>query len=893
VLVESVRYREGDALTTAEPNARPSDLPTGTVTFLFTDIEGSTRLLQELGDRYREVQDRHAEIMRAALAEGREIRTEGDSFFVAFASPLAAVNAAVVAQRDLASAEWPHGRPLRVRMGLHTGEGTLGGDDYLGIDVNRAARIAAAGHGGQVLLSDAIRGLVEHSLPEGVALRDLGLHRLKDIDHPEHLHDLVIDGLAADFPPIRSLDARPTNLPAERTSFIGRRQERAEVSALLEAARLVTLTGPGGTGKTRLALRVAADHLDRFAGGVFFVDLSPVTDPAVVLSEIARPLGVVEAPGRDLVEVLAEHLDSEHRLLVLDNLEQLSGAFPVIGGLLDRAPSVRILATSRIPLRLSGEHEYHVRPLPLPGREELADLDRLSTCESVALFVERAAAVQPAFRITETTAPAVAEITARLDGLPLALELAASRVKVLSPNALAKRLEQRLPLLTGGARDVPERQRTLRSAIEWSHDLLDPDERRLFARLAVFAGGWSLESAEAVCDSDFDVLEALSSLVDASLVRRRESDGEVRFRMLETIREFATERLAASGEEDDLRRRHARHYRDLAEAAEPHLTLGDSTTTLTRLEEEHDNLRAAMDWAEQEGDAETIVRIASALWGFWRRRGYLAESRARLERLVDLPAVREQGRLRAMALGALGSISYWQQDYERMAPLYQEALDIARELGDQRLLAEALHNASFIRIASGHPGQDAGLAQEALAAAQAAGDSLLEGRIRISLAYQHIIQGDPARAVVALREALALHQRLGERMSLGETLMALAAVEYATGDPVSADGHVREGFRTHVKDGNLIGTAFGLTPMGIVAAREGRYARAVTLAAASSRLQEEFGGGPPPFVRRQYVDPMAVAREHLDEEEYEDAAARGRAMSFEEAVAFALEEEPA
>jgi predicted ATPase/class 3 adenylate cyclase len=863
------------------------------VTFLFTDIEGSTRLLQELGEGYQKVQDRHAEIIRTAFGTGHEIRTEGDSFFVVFRSPVEALRAAVAAQRALAEEDWPHGDPLRVRMGMHTGEGVPGGDDYLGIDVNRAARIAAAGHGGQVLVSDATRGLVEHALPEGVTIRDLGLHRLKDIEHPEHLHDLVVDGLDAEFAPIRTLEVRPTNLPPIRTSFVGRRREIAELSELLTTARLLTLTGPGGTGKTRLALRVAADQLDGFADGVFFVDLSPLTDPDLVLGQIASTLRVREGVGRGLADALADYLRDREMLLLLDNLEQLLDAAPALGDLLDAAPNVRILATSRIPLRVTGEQEFHVRPLPLPRAEELTDLERLTSCESVRLFLERAAAVRPDFRITETTGPAVAEIASRLDGLPLALELAASRVKILSPEALSERLEQRLPLLTGGARDLPERQRTLRDAIEWSHDLLSPDEQRLFARVSVFAGGWILESAEAVCDSEVEVLDGLGTLVDASLVRRRETaGGEVRFRMLETIREFAAERLAQSGGDAEVRRRHAEHFLDLAEESRPHLERGDEPSWLDRLEDEHDNLRAALDWAERVGDADTAVRIFAALWGFWRRRGHLAESRARLERLIELPAVRERGRLRALALGTLGSVAYWQRDYDRMAPLYEEALDIARELDDRRLLAEALHNASFIRIARGEIGADESLTREALVAAHEAGDALLEGRIHVGLAYLHMIRGDPAGAVVAIRDAVALQRQEGDKMSLAESLMALAAVEYATGEPASADRHVQEAFRTHIEDRNLIGAAFGLTPMAVVALRAKRYARAVTLAAASARWQDELGGGPPPFVRKYYVDPEQAAREHLTEDEYEAAVAQGRAMSFDQAVAFALEENP-
>jgi predicted ATPase/class 3 adenylate cyclase len=866
------------------------ELPTGTVTFLFTDIEGSTRLLQELGERYREVQDRHAEIMRAAFVNGHEIRTEGDSFFVVFRSPLDAARAAVEAQRTLSSEDWSHGTPLRVRMGMHTGEGVLGGDDYLGIDVNRAARIAAAGHGGQVLLSDASRGLVEHGLPEGVTIRDLGRHRLKDIEHPEHLHDLVIEDLPADFPPIRTLEARPTNLPELRTSFVGRERELAEIAELLAATRILTLTGPGGTGKTRLALRAAADQLDRFADGVFFVDLSPLTDPALVLSEIASTLRIPEAPGRPFADTLAESLRDRDMLLMLDNMEQLIEAAPAVGALLDAAPRLRALVTSRIPLRVQGEQEFHVLPLPLPGPEDQRNLERLTTCESVMLFAERAAAVRPGFRVTEESAPAVAEIASRLDGLPLALELAASRVKVLGPQELRRRLEQRLPLLTGGARDLPERQRTLRDAIEWSHDLLSADEQRLFARLSVFAGGWMLDAAEAVCGPD--ALDGLTSLVDASLVRRRElDDGSTRFRMLETLREYASERLAASGEEAEVRQHHARYVHDLVEEAKGQLTREHQGAWIERLEREHDNVRTALDWAENVGDAEMAVGIAAAVWRFWQQRGYLAEARARTERLLDFPEVEERGRLRAVALGTLGSVAYWQGDYQRMAPLYEEELDIARELGDRWLLAEALNNASFIPLVRGELGRVQSVLEDALVEAQAVGDRVLEASIRNGLAFQHMLRGDHPAAIAAIHEVIALHREAGDRMFLAETLLALAAVEYLTEDPESARRHIRESMLINLDIGYVMGVAVTFLPMALAAAKQGRYARAATLVGAAHRWRDELGGGPPTYVMDLFGDPEVLARDHLSTEEFERAMAEGRGMSFDQAVAFALEEE--
>ncbi|HEV2895669.1 MAG TPA: adenylate/guanylate cyclase domain-containing protein, partial [Actinomycetota bacterium] len=482
-----------------------TDLPTGTVTFLFTDIEGSTSLLQELGDRYPAVLDEHAAIIRRAVSDGGgiEVSTHGDAFFAVFRSPAGAVGAAIAAQRGLAANDWSPGPPVRVRMGAHTGEGALGGDDYAGIDVHRAARIADAAHGGQVLLSDATRGLVQHALPAGTSLRDLGAHHLRGIAGPERLHQLVVDGLPADFPAPRTPDARPSNLPPQLTSFVGREEEIAEVERLLGRTRLLTLTGPGGSGKSRLALRVATELLPQYRDGSCFVDLSPVTDPALVPAAVANALGVPESPERPILDGVKDHLRHRELLQVVDNFEQVAEAGPVIEELLTAAPKLRTLVTSRVVLSLRGEQEYPVPPLQVPDPEQLPrDLAALTEVEAVRLFVERAQAASPRFALTERNAPVVAEITARLDGLPLAIELAATRAKVLTPEQILARLKSRLSILTSGSRSVPERQRTLRAAIAWSYDLLDPVERRLFARLSVFTGGWTFESAEAVCDPE-------------------------------------------------------------------------------------------------------------------------------------------------------------------------------------------------------------------------------------------------------------------------------------------------------------------------------------------------------------------------------------------------------
>ncbi len=596
------------------------DLPTGTVTLLFTDIEGSTRLLHQLGDRFPGVLAAHRELLRAACAAhgGHEVDSRGDSFFAAFPRARQAVAAVVAAQRALAVHPWPPGVTLRVRMGLHTGEPTRTPEGYAGLDVHRGARICDAAHGGQVVLSELTTKLVEPDLPAGVTLRDLSEHRLKDLARPEHLFQLVIAGLPADFAPLHSLDTRPNNIPIPPTRLIGREREIQAVRDLLrrEDTRLVTLTGPGGTGKTRLGIGVAAELLHEFRDGAFFVALAPVADPETVSSAIAQALGVREAEGRPLQESLADFLRGKEALLVLDNLEHLPSAAPLVADLLRAHPGLRALVTSRAALRLSGEQEFPVSPLALPDMTHLPPVAALAHYAAVALFIERAARVRPDFTVTAGNAALVAAICARLDGLPLAIELAAARIKLLPPRALLARLGRgpagsSLRLLTGGARDLPARQQTLRDTIAWSYNLLTPEEQRLFRRLAVFGGGCTLETAEAVLHggpagggapegSAIDVADGLASLADKSLLRQDEgADGEPRFLMLETIREFGLEELAASGEEAVFRERHAGYFRALVEAAGA--ILFSTTRDRVRLAVERDNIEAALRWWVEHG----------------------------------------------------------------------------------------------------------------------------------------------------------------------------------------------------------------------------------------------------------------------------------------------------
>jgi predicted ATPase/class 3 adenylate cyclase len=853
-----------------------TDLPTGTVTFLFTDIEGSTGLLQALGDRYAAVLDRHAAIVRRAVADGGgvEVSTHGDAFFAVFARPAGAVRAAVAAQQGLAAHDWSAGPPVRVRMGLHTGEGVLGGDDYAGIDVHRAARIADAAHGGQVVLSDATRGLVQHALGAGASLRDLGVHHLRGIDEPERLHQLVIEGLPSDFPPPRTPDAHPSNLPPQLTSFVGREEEVAEVERLLGQTRLLTLTGPGGSGKSRLALRVAGELLTRFRDGSCFVDLSPVIDPTLVPAAMANALGVPEAAGRPILDEVKEHLRERELLQVIDNFEQVAEAGPVIEELLTAAPRLRTMVTSRVVLSLRGEQEY-----PVPA---------LGAVEAVRLFTERAVAANPRFALTERNAPVVAEITARLDGLPLAIELAATRTKVLTPTEILSRLRRRLQLLTSGPRSLPERQRTLRAAIAWSYDLLDPVERRLFARLSVFTGGWTLASAEAVCDPDelgLDALDGLASLVDKSLLRRVEPPGQPsRFSMLETIREFGLEQLEASGDLAPVQRRHAEHFLRLATEAEPHLVAEDQGTWLDRCELEHANLRAALRWAVDLGEAGPAQAAAGALWRFWQQRGHLTEGRRWLEETLAMPSGQAPTAERAKALAGAGGIAWW-SDREATRAFYDEALAIERELGEPARLAEALYNEAFALADEHDLEAAASLLDESLELFRQVGDEPGMARVLVMRVVPDAMAGAWDRVIARIEEVTAIWRRLGERLNLAFGLIWLAFAYGRAGRPDDARATALEALELFREADNATGVALAFLDLAFLLNWEGRHTDAVRMAAVGERMRDRAGGGPTPgFGGMLEGDPVADARAHLTAEAAQQAWQEGLTMTVPEAI---------
>jgi predicted ATPase/class 3 adenylate cyclase len=878
------------------------DLPTGTITFLFTDIEGSTRLGSELAERFDAILVAHHQLIRDVLARhgGIEVSTEGDAFFAVFPAAPPAVAAAVEAQRGLATHEWPHGAQIRVRMGLHTGDGRLGGDNYVGTDVNRAARIAAAGHGGQVLLSDATRGLAAQRLPAGVAIRDLGSHRLKDLPELERIWQLEIDGLPREFPPIRSLDARPNNLPLPAASLIGRTAELASVVDLVRARRLVTLTGPGGTGKTRLALAAAHHLLADFADGAYFVALEDARDRPAVAASIAMTLGVREKYDRDLEQGVRDFVEHRKLVLVLDNFEQVveAGA-PLLTELLAVSSELHIVVTSRAVLRVGGEQEFSVPPLDVPDPRELPPLRVLGQVEAIALFVQRARAVAPGFAVTDDNARAVTEISQRIDGLPLGIELAAARIKLLSPAAILDRLERRLPVLTATARDMPARQRTLHATIDWSYELLDAAERRLLARLSVFAGGWTLDAAEEVCNPGrelgIDMLDGLSSLVDKSLVRPLGDDGtgaspEPRFSLLQVIREFAAEKLDEEPEAEAVRRRHAEWVLRLAEAARPELRLNNLRRWQHRLRREEENLRTALRWALERGEDEIGLRTASAVWDFWHYWAEVREGIGWLESLIALPAAAAPTDARARGLDALAGLLYWQGKPDRAWDLYEEAVAIRREHGDDRALADALFGTAWAAAAAYDLDLATERANEARELYEKAGDTmsvqLMTDWIRIEPAILGA-GGDREKAIAAIEAAYHMTRRLGRAHDATDWLSGWAMLHRLNGDPARGLPVARDSIAAWYELGNLGRLPLALKVIAALELQAGEPFRAVRLEAAARRLSEDVGGDLYQ-VFGQLGDAVEEARPLLDPEEHARAIAEGRTGTLAEQVSYAL-----
>ena len=815
-------------------------LPSGTVTFLFTDVEGSTKLLDDLGaEEYALALVEHRRVLREAFAanQGVEVDTQGDAFFVAFPTAPGALEAAAEATEGLALG------PIRVRIGIHTGTPHLSEEGYIGVDVHRAARIAACGHGGQVLVSASTAALAGTD-----GLRDLGEHRLKDLSAPERIYQLG-DG---DFPPLKSLHR--TNLPIPSTPFLGRERELHDVRELVSRVdvRLLTLTGTGGSGKTRLALQAAAEASERYPGGVFWVPLAPLRDPGLVLETARQAVGARNG--------LAEHIGDTSMLLVFDNFEHVTEAAAGVAGLLGSCPRVDLLVTSREPLHVSGEQEY-----PVPS---------LSPEEGVGFFTERARAVKPDFEGDD----AVAEICRRLDDLPLALELAAARVKALSPAQLLERLEQRLPLLTGGARDAPERQQTLRATIEWSYELLADEEKLRFARLAVFRGGCTLEAAGEVVDASLDTLQ---SLVDKSLLRHSQE----RFWMLETIREYAAERLEIRGDGETVRQRHADYFLRLAEEAEPHLTGSQQAPWLERLDHEHDNFRLCLDWLRHAGRGSEELRLVGALMRFWYLRGHLREGSSRCEEA--LAAHDDQSQPRLKALFGVGLLAHRLGDYEGSDAIMQERLELARRLEDAEAVASSMNGIGMAAQRRGDYERAAAAYREAGELARAGGFVWFLGVATGNLGDVLMEHGDYAQARTCFEEALGIFRELGDERKVAEGVVNLGFLAAREGRSDEAEALLREGleYARPLVDKEL--AIWCLGELAALAVAKGDAERAARLTGAIETLREETGHAALPEEQRVSERTRSALASELGEERLAIALAIGREMTFEQAIACA------
>ncbi len=910
-----------------------ADLPTETVTFLFTDIEGSTRFLQQLGDRYADVLAEYRRLLRVAVYTqgGKEVGARGDACFFAFPRAKGALAAAVAAQRALNRYPWPTGITVRVRMGLHTGESLSGDTGCVSMDVHRAARICTVGHGGQILFSQTTRDLVADDFPKGVSVRDLGQHRLKDLGGPHSVFQVVATDLPSDFPPLNSLDALPNNLPVQLTSFIGREREKREVERLLSIARLLTLTGTGGAGKTRLALQVAADLLEQYPDGVWVVELAPLADPTLVPQSVASALGVAEQPHRAMNATLVDYLRPKSLLLVLDNCEHvLPACAQLTDALLRVCPSLRILATSREALRIAGEISWRVPSLSQPDPQRLPTFDRLIEYEAVRLFVQRAAAILPTFTVTSQNAEAIARVCQQLDGIPLAIELAAARVRVLSVGQIVARLDDRFRLLTGGSRTALPRQQTLRATMDWSYDLLSAQEGMLLRRLSVFAGGWTLEAAEAVCPGDdvavTDTLDLLTQLVDKSLVVVETSDGAARYRLQDTVRQYGLDKLEESGNAADVRRRHFGWYLGIAESAKAAGRESDRAVWLERLQAEYDNLRAALEWSLGSGGPEEGLRLAVAARELWWRshfnegRHWLEESLAathgtpsplRAEALATLSDIaREQGEylkaaefceesLRlyreqgdeqgiAAALNSRGRLAWRQSDYKQATAFFEQSLALNRKLGQQANIAQGLNALGNVAHAQGNYERAAGFHRESLALYRALNKESGLAIALDSLANAEWRLGDHDRAMALLEQSLALFRKLGFKRGIAVALLSLGTVAQSAGRYERARASFEEGLGLRKELGDRRGLASVLDKLGDMAQSLGHQERAVRLFGVADAIREAISAPLTPSDRGDHERSLAAARATLGVAAFAAAWAAGRAMTVEQAAEYAL-----
>ncbi|MCB9176112.1 MAG: tetratricopeptide repeat protein [Caldilineae bacterium] len=811
-------------------------MPSGTVTFLFTDVVGSTRLWETQPEPMRSALARHDRLLRAAIEarQGHVFKTVGDAFCAAFGRADDALGAALAIQRGLASEPEGEGAlRLQVRTALHTGMADERDGDYFGQHLNRCARLLDAGHGQQILLSRVTQSLLGDALPEGLTLRDLGRHRLRDLSEPEQVFQVVHAALPDDFPPLRSLDGQPNNLPQVANRLIGRATELEAIARLLDSTRLVTLTGAGGSGKTRLALQVAADRLDPYPDGVWLVELAALDDGRLILDAIAGAIGLREAPGQPLLESLVERIGDGRVLLLLDNCEHLIDACAaLVQQLLQRCPGLSCLSTSREGLRIGGELLYPVPPLSLPEtrslrRGERERLRAIADCASVQLFVERAQAILPDFALGPDNAEALAEICRRLDGVALAIELAAARVRILEPKQIATRLDDHLRLLTGGRRGVLPRQQTMRAAVEWSYGLLDETERLLLARLGVFAGGWTLELAEQVCAGgaieDWELVDLLSRLVEKSLVVAETSAGAIRYRMLASIRQLALEKLEASDEATRVRLALLDALTRLALAAEPELAGPEQIAWLDRLQREHDTIRGALGFAVEAGETERGLTLAAALMRYWQLRGHLREGLGLLRALLAAEAGDGVAdRVRAKALNAAGVLAYFQGDYTGARRELDASLQLWKGLDDPERVDQLASNLGVISRAQGDVAAARAYMTQSLAwnRSRSNPEGIVFGLWNLSMLAHEAGQLDAA--LTSIEEALALERELGEPHNLAGILCTQAEILWLMGQDGGARAAVDESLALYQASGSDFGAAEALELMARIETDAGR-----------------------------------------------------------------------
>jgi predicted ATPase/class 3 adenylate cyclase len=906
------------------PNAQSATVPTGTVTFVFSDLEGSTRLLGSLREAYGQLLDDYYALVGSTFERhgGVELDRAGDGLFHSFPSARRAVAAAAEAQLAMEAHAWPAEAVVRARMGLHTGEPIGARTRYFGMDVHRAARIAAAGHGGQILLSQTTRDLVGNDLPPGSSLADLGQHWLKDLADPEHLYQLSVEGLPRAFPPLRSLTTLPNNLPRNLSTFVGRQSDLTEVRQLISQAPLVTLTGPGGVGKTRLALQLAAETLDTFVDGAWLVELESLTDGSLVPQEVAIALGVAKESDADTGAALLGHIRSREMLLILDTCEHLiDDCARLANGLLRTCPGLRILATSREALGVAGERLYPVRSLTLPAKTRVDPEHLAEEFEAIGLFGERARAADPDFEITAANAAAVIEICRRLDGIPLAIELAAARLRALTVQQIAERLDDRFRLLTGGSRTVMPRHQTLRAAIDWSFDLLPDEERSVLWRLSVFAGAFTLEAAEAVCAAgaveSFEVLDHVTRLVEKSLVFRQNG----MYRILDTVRGYAREHSLEAGESEGAYARHRDWYLDVVRQAAPAFFRGpESAPWLDRLEAEHENLRAALAWSINEpGGAQSALELVAGLWRFWEIRGYLVEGRQWLDRVLAMSS--DISPLRADALTGAGILAAVQGDHAAAVRYHEQSLLIHEELGDERSVQYALHNLANAALHQGDHDRARTLYEQVVERGRVIDNEGLPF-VLVNLAdvadrqgdyaaakgyYEQALEmigpqnvwatayalgnygqsaarhGDNETAHERYEQSLAIYRQTGDERGEARVMASLAELASAEGDQATARALLYDALRIRCRLGDTQGICAALERISGEAAIDDAE-RAARILAAASAMRERTGARLSLKDQGLIDQQLAGLQQALGGELFQHAWRKGGSASLDDAV---------